>query len=89
MKQILTNYTASIAELQQSPSMVIQKAGEEAVAILNENKPNAYLVPTALYAKMIDELNAYSLLKKREEVKCHRPEKIVTESLDELLSILS
>ena len=89
MKQILTTYTTSIAELQQSPSLVIEKAGEEAVAILNENKANAYLVPTALYAKMIDELNAYQLLKKKEETKSYHTETIVTESLDELLSILS
>lgn len=89
MREILTNYTTSMSELKQSPSWVIDNARGEAIAILDENKPNAYLVPPALYAKMIDELNAYALLKDMNPSTQYTTENIARESLDELLAILS
>jgi len=61
MTQILSNYTASISELKKSPSALIEEAGGEAVAILNHNKPSAYLVPSALYEKMMDIIDDYYL----------------------------
>jgi len=61
MTQILSNYSASISELKKSPSSLIKEAGGEAVAILNHNKPSAYLVPSALYEKMMDIINDYYL----------------------------
>ncbi len=53
MTQILANYTTSISELKKESSSVIAEAGGEAVAILNHNKPSAYIVPSALYEKMM------------------------------------
>ena len=61
MTQILANYSASISELKKSPSSLIEDAGGEAVAILNHNKPSAYLVPSALYEKMMDIIDDYHL----------------------------
>ena len=63
MTQVLANYTASISELKRSPSSIIEQAGNEAVAILNHNKPSAYLVPSALYEKMMDVIDDYQLAK--------------------------
>ena len=64
MTQILANYTASVSELKKSPSSIIEEAGNEAVAILNHNKPIAYLVPSALYEKMMEIIDDYHLAQK-------------------------
>ena len=61
MTRILSKYTASISELKKSPSSVIEEAGGEAVAILNHNKPSAYLVPSELYEKMMEIIDDYYL----------------------------
>lgn len=48
MNAILANYSASISELKKLPSSII-----EAVAILNQNKVSAYLVPAQTYEKLM------------------------------------
>ncbi|MEA3330977.1 MAG: antitoxin, partial [Campylobacterota bacterium] len=42
-------------------------AGDEAVAILNHNVASAYLVPGALYEKMMDVMDDYYLAKEVDE----------------------
>ncbi len=64
MTKILAKYTASISELKKSPSSVIEEAGNEPVAILNHNKPIAYLVPSSLYEKMMEIIDDYHLAQK-------------------------
>ena len=61
MKTILANYTASITELKQSPTKLLEEAGNEVIAILNHNTPSAYLVPTAYFEKMMDIVDDYYL----------------------------
>ncbi len=85
MTQILANYTASISELKKSPSTIIEEAGNEAVAILNHNKPSAYLVPSSLYEKMMDIIDDYYLAQVVRERQNDGEEPIKVE-LDELLS---
>jgi len=85
MTQILSNYSASISELKKSPSSLIEEAGGEAVAILNHNKPSAYLVPSALYEKMLDIIDDYHLAQQVRERLNDGNEGIKVE-LDELLS---
>ena len=63
MQPILANYTASITELKKSPTQLLKDAGDEAVAILNHNIASAYLVPSALYEKMMDIVDDYHLSK--------------------------
>lgn len=67
MQPILSNYSASITELKKSPTQLLKDSGEEAIAILNHNVPSAYLVPSALYEKMIDIIDDYYLSKEVEE----------------------
>lgn len=83
MTQILANYTASISELKKSPSTVIEEAGGEAVAILNHNKPSAYLVPSELYESMMDIIDDYHLAKAVRE-RLNDGEEGVGVKLDEL-----
>jgi antitoxin StbD len=85
MTQILANYTASISELKKSPSQIIEQAGGEAVAILNHNKPSAYLVPSELYEKMMDIIDDYHLAQIVRE-RMNDGEEPIEVSLDELLS---
>ncbi len=83
MTQILANYTTSISELKKSPTAVIEEADGEAVAILNYNKPSAYLVPTKLYEKMIEIIEDHYLTQAIEE-RLNDGEPSVKVSLDEL-----
>lgn len=60
---------SSISDLKRSPAQVISEAEEGAVAILNHNKPVAYVVAAAMYEKMIDlieDLQDATLVRARE-----------------------
>jgi antitoxin StbD len=83
MQAILSNYSASITELKKSPTSLLNEAGEEAIAILNHNIPSAYLVPSALYEKMIDIIDDYYLLKEVENA-LNTDEKPIKINLNEL-----
>ena len=58
MEQLLASHSVSITELKRSPSAVMAQAGLEPVAILNHNRPAAYLVPPQVYEAMLERLNA-------------------------------
>ena len=45
IEPILARAGTSISELKKNPSAVIEAAGGQPVAILNRNKPAAYLIP--------------------------------------------
>jgi len=83
MQPILSKYTASITELKKSPTQILQQAGNEAVAILNHNVTSAYLVPSALYEKMIDTIDDYNLSRIVKE-RLNDNEETVSVTLDEL-----
>ena len=85
MMSMLANYTASISELKKSPSSIIKNANGEAVAILNHNKPTAYLVPSELYEKIIEIIDDYELSKEVQE-RLDDGEKPVSITIDELLA---
>ena len=85
MQPILSNYTASITELKKSPSQLLKDAGNEAVAILNHNVPSAYLVPSELYAKMIEIIDDYYLVKEVQE-RLNDNQKPIRVDIDDLLS---
>ncbi|MHC8322972.1 type II toxin-antitoxin system Phd/YefM family antitoxin [Pseudomonas sp. GB2N2] len=58
MEQLLASRSVSITELKRSPSTVIEQAGSEPVAVLNHNRPAAYLLPQATYQRLLDRLQA-------------------------------
>jgi len=84
MQPILANYTASITELKKSPTQLLKDAGDEAVAILNHNVASAYLVPSELYAKMMDIVDDYYLSKIVEERLNYKEEDLIEVNIDEL-----
>jgi antitoxin StbD len=83
MEQIYANYTASITELKKSPTKLLEMAGNEPIAILNHNKPSAYMVPSEMFEKMIDLLDDMALAKEVEE-RLNDNEEPIKVSLDEL-----
>jgi antitoxin StbD len=54
MERILSQYTASISELKKNPTALLREAGGAPVAILNHNRPAAYLVPVDIYEAMLE-----------------------------------
>ena len=61
MKAVLANCSASISELKRNPSALIEQADGEPVAILNHNKPTAYLIPAETYEALLDSIEDYQL----------------------------
>jgi len=58
VEQLLATRSVSITELKRSPSAVLEQAGAEPVAVLNHNRPAAYLLSPEVYESMLDRLNA-------------------------------
>jgi len=61
MKSVLANCSASISELKKNPSALIDESEGEPIAILNHNRPTAYLVPAATYEALMERLEDYQL----------------------------
>jgi len=72
MRQILTDFSASISELKKNPTALLNQSDGSAIAILNHNKPAAYLVPANTYEWLMDIVDDYELGKivesRREEL---------------------
>lgn len=58
MEQVLATRSVSITELKRSPSAVLEQAGVEPVAVLNHNRPAAYLLSPDVYESILKRLNA-------------------------------
>lgn len=61
MKAVFASFSASISELKKNPSALIDQAEGEPIAILNHNKPTAYLVPAETYEQLMEKLEDYHL----------------------------
>jgi antitoxin StbD len=61
MKAVFASFSASISELKKNPSALIDQAVGEPIAILNHNKPTAYLVPAETYEQLMEQLEDYHL----------------------------
>lgn len=63
MRPVLADCSASISELKKNPTALLNEADGAAIAILNHNKPAAYLVPAETYEQLMDMLDDYELSK--------------------------
>ena len=61
MKTVLANCSASISELKRNPSALINQSDGEPIAILNHNKPTAYLIPAETYEELLESIEDYQL----------------------------
>lgn len=81
MEMVYADTSVSITELKKNPSAIIEHAEGFPVAILNHNKPAAYLVPADAFEALMDKLEDVelaSLVKQREK------QREIKVSLDEL-----
>ena len=83
MRKILADISVSISELKKNPSSLLAQASGSPIAVLNHNKPAAYLIPADTYEALMDMVEDYELARLVEERRGDR-EQAVTVSLDDL-----
>ncbi len=54
LTKIHADYSVSITDLKRNPQALINNAGGEIIALLNRNKPTAYIVPAETYEQLMD-----------------------------------
>ena len=83
MRQVLADFSVSISELKKNPSSLLTQASGSPIAVLNHNKPTAYLIPAETYEALVDMLDDYELAGLVEERRGDK-EQAVPVSLDDL-----
>lgn len=81
MDRIYARASVSISDLKKNPSRIINEAEGAPVAILNHNKPSAYLIPAEAFEALMERFEDYNLA---QLVKERAQEPTVKVSLDEL-----
>ncbi|WP_375592168.1 type II toxin-antitoxin system Phd/YefM family antitoxin [Chitiniphilus eburneus] len=81
MQLVMADLAVSISELKRSPSAVLKESNGRPVAVLNHNRPEAYLVPAAVYERMVEMLED---LEDAKLVRERRNEPVIEVSLDDL-----
>lgn len=57
MHSVLSHNCVSVTELKRNYTQVLQQANNQPVAVLNHNRPEAYLLPAAMYEQLLDLLD--------------------------------
>ena len=68
MDTILSKSSISVTELKRHYARILAQADDEPVAVLNHNRPEAYLVPAAYFErllKQLEDLQDAQLVRKR------------------------
>jgi antitoxin StbD len=60
---IYARTTVSMTDLRRNPSGILESAGDLPVAVLNHNKPAAYLLSAKAYEALLDRLDDAELVK--------------------------
>jgi antitoxin StbD len=56
MHSVLSQNCVSVTELKRNYTQVLLQANNQPVAVLNHNRPEAYLLPAAMYEKLLEQL---------------------------------
>jgi antitoxin StbD len=81
MQRIHARATVSISDLKKNPSGIIGQSHGEVVAILNHNRPTAYIIPAATYELLMERLDDLDLA---QLVRDRQHEESIAVNLDEL-----
>jgi len=81
MDRIYARASVSISDLKKNPSRIINEAEGAPVAILNHNKPSAYIIPAEAFEALMERFEDYNLA---QLVKEREKEPTVKVSLNEL-----
>ncbi len=63
MEHVHATLSTSISEFKKNPSALLAEANGETIALLNHNKPAAYIVSAKSYEKMLEIIEDIELLK--------------------------
>jgi len=83
LKKIHAGLAVSISELKRNPQAVIDDAHGEAIALLNRNKPTAYIIPAETYEmlmEMAEDIELAGIIEQRKSEKANA----IEVNLDEL-----
>ncbi len=53
MNTVLSNITVSVTELKRDFASILKQADDSPVAVINHNRPEAYLLPAAHYERLM------------------------------------
>ena len=67
MDTLLSFRSIGISDLREAPARAFEQAGDEAVVVLNHNRPAGYIVSQALMARILDQLADRSVTDKARE----------------------
>jgi antitoxin StbD len=81
MDYLLAKSSVSITDLKKNPSAIIKEAEGAPVAILNHNRPSAYIVPADTFEAMLEKLDDLEIAR---IVKERKKEKTIRITLNEL-----
>ena len=56
MDTVLSLHSIGISDLRDAPARAFEQAGDEAVVVLNHNRPAGYIVSSRLMARIMDQL---------------------------------
>ena len=56
MDTLLSFRSIGISDLREAPARAFEQAGDEAVVVLNHNRPAGYIVSPAMMARIMDQL---------------------------------
>lgn len=73
--------TVSMTDLRRNPSKIMEIAGDLPVAVLNHNKPEAYLLSAKAYEALLDLIDDLMLIK---TVKARKGGKTIKVKLEQL-----
>ena len=68
MDTVLSNFAVSVTELKRNYAGILKDADDAPVAVLNHNRPEAYLLPAAHYERLIsymEDLEDAKLVRER------------------------
>jgi len=71
----------NLTDLRRNPSGILEDAGDSPVAVLNHNKPAAYLLSARAYEALLDKLEDFELTKIVKERQGSETVKVTLEDL--------
>ncbi|WP_319526009.1 type II toxin-antitoxin system Phd/YefM family antitoxin [uncultured Desulfosarcina sp.] len=83
LTKIHADLVVSISELKRNPQAIIDDAHGEAIALLNRNKPTAYIVPAKTYEMLMEIAEDIELAGIAEQRKSEKADAVEV-NLDEL-----
>jgi antitoxin StbD len=68
MEPVLSHFTVSVTELKRNYADILKQADDAPIAVLNHNRPEAYLLPAGHYERLmahVEDLEDVKLVRER------------------------